>query len=226
MSEIVAWLTDPAHWDGPNGIPNRLLEHLEISGLSLALALAIALPIGLYVGHTGRGAAFAVNLANFGRALPSLAIIGLVAPITQQLDPQLGFIVIPAVVSLVILALPPILVNAYVGITGVDRDLVEAARGMGMRERQLLFGVEVPIAMPVVLAGIRLGAVTIVATANLAAIFGFGGLGRYLVDGIAQNDDAQLFGGVVLAAGLTLLVEGGFALLQRAVESPGLRQSS
>ena len=223
VDQTIAWLTNPAHWSGGNGIPVRLLEHLELSGTAFVIALAIALPIGLAVGHTGRGATAAVNLANLGRAVPSLATIGIVAPLTQAIDPALGFTFYPTLIGLVVLALPPILVNAYAGVAGVDHDLIEAARGMGMRERQILFGVEVPISLAVILAGMRLAAVTIVATANLGAIFGYGGLGRYLVDGIAQQDDGHLFGGVVLAAGLTLLTEGVFALLQRAVESPGLR---
>ena len=226
VDQTIAWLTNPAHWSGPNGIPIRLLEHLEISGASFVIAVAIALPIGLAVGHTGRGATFAVNLANLGRAVPSLAVIGLLVPFTQAIDPQLGFTFYPTLIGLVVLVLPPILVNAYAGVAGVDRDLVEAARGMGMRETQILGSIEIPISLPVIMAGLRLAAVTIVATANLGAIFAYGGLGRYLVDGIAQNDDGQLFGGVVLAAGLTLITEAVFAILQRIVESPGIRRSS
>ena len=223
IDQTLAWLTDPAHWSGSNGIPIRLFEHLALSGIAFVIAMLIALPIGLAVGHTGRGATVAVNLANLGRAVPSLATIGIVLPLTQAFDPNLGFVFYPTLIGLVILVLPPILVNAYAGVAGVDRDLIEAARGMGMRERQILFRTEIPIAFPVIMAGLRLAAVTIVATANLGAIFGFGGLGRYLVDGIAQRDDGQLFGGVVLAAGLTLITEGVFAVLQRLVESPGLR---
>jgi osmoprotectant transport system permease protein len=226
VDQTIAWLTNPAHWSGANGIPLRLLEHLELSGAAFAIAVLIALPIGLTVGHTGRGASLAVNLANLGRAVPSLATIGIVAPITQAFDPTLGFTFYPTLIGLVFLALPPVLVNAYAGVAGVDRELIEAARGMGMRERQILGRVEIPISLPVILAGLRLAAVTIVATANLGAIFGYGGLGRYLVDGIAQNDDGQLFGGVVLAAGLTLITEGVFVLLQRAGESPGLRRAA
>ena len=226
VDQTITWLTDAAHWAGPNGVPTRLLEHLGLSGAALAIAILIALPIGLAVGHTGRGATVAVNLANLGRAVPSLATIGIVLPLTQALDPALGFTFYPTLIALVILALPPILVNAYAGVAGVDRDLVEAARGMGMGERQILAQTEIPIALPVILAGLRLGAVTIVATATLGAIFGYGGLGRYLIDGIAQNDDGQLFAGVALAAGLTLLAEGAFALLQRWAESPGLRRSA
>jgi osmoprotectant transport system permease protein len=224
LRSLIAWLTDPAQWSGAGGIPTRMLEHLELSGLAFVLAALIALPVGLAVGHTGKGATLAVNLGNLGRAVPTLATIGIVLPLTQAFDPQLGFTFYPTLIGLVILVLPPILVNAYAGVAGVDRELIEAARGMGMRERQILAQTEIPIALPVIMAGLRLAAVTIVATANLGAIFGYGGLGRYLVDGIAQQDDGQLFGGVVLATGLTLLTEAAFAILQRAVQSPGLRR--
>ncbi|MGH2511742.1 MAG: ABC transporter permease [Candidatus Limnocylindrales bacterium] len=220
---MIAWLLDPTHWAGPNGIPTRMLEQIGISGISLLVAAAIALPIGIWIGHTGRGTGVAVNAANIGRAIPSLAAIGIVAPITQAFDPDLGFRVYPTLFAMIILAIPPILVNAYAGIAGVDRELVEAARGMGLRERQILGRVEIPIALGVIAGGIRSATVQVIATATLGAIFGFGGLGRYLVDGVAQNDDGQLFGGVFLVAVLALVAEGCFALLQRALTSPGLR---
>jgi osmoprotectant transport system permease protein len=222
---VIAWLTDPANWSGPNGIPVRLGEHVTISILSLLIASAIALPVGLWIGHTGRGSTLAINTANIGRAIPSLAAIGLLVPITQAIDPDLGFKVYPTLIAMVILAVPPILVNAYAGVSGVDRELVEAARGMGLRERQILRGVEMPIALPVLGGGIRSASVQVIATATLGAIFGFGGLGRYLVDGVAQNDDGQLFGGVFLVAVLALTAEGAFALVQRLLTSPGLRRT-
>lgn len=223
VTDTIAWLADPAHWQGPDGIPNRLGEHVLISGLSLAIALVIALPVGLWVGHTGRFSSIAVNAANLGRALPSLAVIAIVLPITTAIDPQAGFRFYPTLVAMVVLAIPPILVNAYAGISGVERDLVESARGMGMRERQILLSVEIPVAIPVIVAGIRLAAVQVVATATLGAIFAFGGFGRYLVDGIAQNDDPMIFGGVVLVAALAIATEVVFAVFQRLATSPGLR---
>ncbi len=223
IEATAGWLTDPAHWVGPNGIPIRLLEHLAIAGSALIIAIAIALPVGLWIGHTGKAATLAINLANLGRALPSLAVIGIVLPVTSMIDPQIGFKVVPTLIAMVVLGIPPILVNTHAGIAGVDRDLVEAARGMGLRERQILSGVELPVAVPVLAGGIRSAAVQIVATTTLGAIFGFGGLGRYLVDGIAQNDDGQIFGGVALVAGLSLLTEAVFALVQRRLTSPGLQ---
>ena len=223
ITETARWLADLAHWHGPDGIPNRLSEHVLLSGLSLAIALAIALPIGIWVGHTGRFSSIAVNAANLGRAVPSLAIIAIVLPITAAIDPQAGFRFYPTLIAMVVLAVPPILVNAYAGIAGVEKDLVESARGMGMRERETLLSVEIPVALPVILAGIRLAAVQVVATATLGAIFAFGGLGRYLVDGVAQNDDPMIFGGVALVASLAIATEVVFAAFQRLAMSPGLR---
>jgi osmoprotectant transport system permease protein len=222
VSDTLAWLTDASTWAGPAGIPTRLAEHLALSGVSLALALLVALPIGIWIGHTGRFTTVSVNVANIWRALPSLALIGLVVPITAAIDPQLGFKVYPTVIAMIVLAAPPILVNAQAGVAGVDRDLVEAGRAMGMRERQLVWRVELPIALPAVIAGIRSASVQVVATATLGAIFGSGGLGRYLVEGIAQRDDGMTYGGVVLVTGLALAVEVAFILLLRLIRSPGL----
>ena len=221
IAETIAWLADPSHWSGTAGIPNRLIEHLGLSAAALSIAIVIALPAGLAIGHTRRGAAFAANLANVGRAIPSLAVIGIAIPFTVLIDPQLGFKIYPTIVAMVILAIPPILVNAEAGVVGVDRDLVEAARAMGLREGQLLARIEIPIALPVILAGIRSGASQIVATMTLGAIFGSGGLGRYLVEGISQRDVGMTAGGVVLVAGLALAVEGVFALVQRRVTARG-----
>lgn len=222
IEQMAAWLSDPANWSGTAGIPTRLVEHLVVSMAALALTVAIALPIGLLVGHTRRGASLAVNLANIGRALPTLALITIVLPITAAIDPQLGFKVYPTMIALIVLGIPPILVNTYVGISGVDPELVESARGMGLREGQILGRVEIPVALPVLAGGIRSAATQIVATATLGAIFGGVGLGRYLVEGIAQNDNGKIFGGVTLVAVLCLATEGVFAIVQRRVTSPGL----
>lgn len=225
VEATVAWLADAGHWSGSDGILLRLAEHLALSAVSLAIALAIAIPAGIWIGHTGRFTALAVNGANVWRALPSLALIGLVLPVTAAIDPQLGFKVYPTLVAMVVLAVPPILVNTQAGIAGVDRDLVEAARAMGMREGQVIRRLEVPLALPAILAGVRSGAVQVVATLTLGAIFGAGGLGRFLVEGIAQRDDGMTFGGVVLVAALALAVEGGFVLLLRLIRTPGLLRS-
>jgi osmoprotectant transport system permease protein len=225
VNETIAWLREPAQWAGPAGIPTRVVEHLALSAVAVLIAIAIALPVGLLVGHTKRGAGVAVNVANLGRALPSLAVISIFLPLTAAIDPQLGFKVYPTLIAMVILGIPPILVNTYVGVSGVDPDLVEAGRGMGLRERQILSRIEIPLALPVLVGGIRSASVQIVATTTLGAIFGGVGLGRYLVEGIAQNDNGMIFGGVVLVAALCLATEGALALVQRAITSPGLGPS-
>ncbi len=224
VNETIAWLTDPANWSGPNGIPVRMSEHIVICVVSMAIALAIALPIGLYIGHTGRHTNFAVNSANLWRALPSLAVIAIVLPITARIDPEFGFKVYPTIIAMVVLAVPPILVNTYSGLAGVDRDTLEAGRGQGMAETQILRRVELPLSVGVISVGVRSASVQVVATATLGAVFGFGGLGRYLVNGMSQNDQGQIFGGVVLVVALVLVVELGFVILQRRLTSRGLRQ--
>ena len=221
VTDTVAWLLDPANWGGNQGIGTRLFEHIAFSGISIAVAIALAVPVGIWIGHTGRYASLGSNLANLGRALPSLAIIGLVLPLTAAIDPQLGFKVYPTLVAMVVLAIPPILVNTQAGVAGVDRDLVEAARAMGMTEGQIVRRVELPLAVAPILAGLRSASVQVIATATLGAFFGGGGLGRFLVEGIAQQDDGKTFGGVVLVAGLALAAEAAFVVLQRVIRSPG-----
>ena len=223
LGQTVVWLADPAHWQGTNGIPLRLAEQVALSGVALLFAALFALPAGAWIGHTGRLTRLAVNAANVWRALPSLAVIAIVLPITAALDPQAGFRLYPTLVAMVVLALPPMLVNTYTGIAGVERELVEAARGQGLSERQVFARLELPLALGVIVAGIRSGAVQVLATATLGAIFGFGGLGRYLVDGFAQRDGGQLVGGAVLVAGLVIAVEALFALVQRAFTPRPLR---
>lgn len=215
VTETIAWLTNPANWSGPNGIPVRMLEHVALSLAGILIACAIAIPIGLWVGHTRRGERIAINVANLGRAMPSLALIGIAVPFTILLDPQLGFKVLPTLLAVVILGIPPILINTHAGITEVDPELTEAARGMGLTDGQVLRGLEVPLALAVIIAGIGSAAVQIIATVTLGAIFGFGGLGAFLTQGISQNDDGMTFGGVVLVALLALGAEALFTFLAR-----------
>jgi osmoprotectant transport system permease protein len=224
IGETIAWLTDPAHWTGPSGIPVRVAEHLALSLTALAIATAIALPLGLWVGHTRRGERLAINAANIARAIPSLALIGLAVPITVLIDPQFGFKVLPTLIAMIALAIPPILVNTHAGITGIDRDLTESATGMGLTGGQVLRGVELPLAAPVIAAGMGSAAVQIIATATLGAIFGFGGLGTYLTEGISQNDMPMMFSGVVLVAALALGAEAAFTLAGRALTPRGVRR--
>ena len=217
INEVFTWLTDPAQWSGPDGIPVRTLQHLYYSLLATAIAAAVALPIGVFIGHTGRGALFAVNLTNLGRAIPSLGIIILMFTLV-------GFGIVPVLVALIALAVPPIVTNSYIGIRSVDRDVREAAEGMGMRGRQVLWQVELPVAMPLIMAGIRTSAVQVVATATLAAFVGLGGLGRYLIDGLSQRDLAQVVGGAILVAVLSLLTELVLGRVQALVVPEGLAE--
>jgi osmoprotectant transport system permease protein len=217
VNEVLAWLTDPAQWSGPDGIPVRTLQHLWYSVLATAIAAAVALPIGVYIGHTGRGAIVAVNLTNLGRAIPSLGIIILMFTI-------FGFGIAPILVTLFALAIPPIVTNSYIGVRSVDPDVREAAEGMGMRGRQVLWRVELPMAMPLIMAGIRTSAVQVVATATLAAFVGLGGLGRYLIDGLAQRDLAEVVGGAILVAVLSLVTELLLGRVQTLVVSKGLTE--
>lgn len=214
FQELVTWLTDPVNWSGEAGVPIRLLEHLRISAISLLAAAAVALPLGLYIGHTRRGEVLAVSIANLGRAVPSFAILALAFPISLRLG--LGLSDWPAIAALFLLGIPPILTNSYVAVKGVDPDTIEAARGMGMSGRDLLRSIEIPLAGPLIVAGLRISAVQIVATATLAALVAGGGLGRFIVDGFAQGNDGMTLAGALLVALLAIVVEIAFALLERA----------
>lgn len=220
---IATWFGDPSHWRGPAGVPVRVEEQLALAAVALLLAAVIGLGIGIWAGHTGRGATIAVNIANLGRSLPTLAVMAVVVPLTAAIDAEAGFKVWPAIVGLVVLGIPPLLVNAYAGIGGVDRETVEAGRASGMRGWQVLWRIELPIAIPVILAGVRSAASQIVATATLAAIFGGPGLGRYLVEGYAQLNYPMMWAGVILVGVVFAAVEVVLALAERALTSPGLR---
>lgn len=222
LGQVLAWYTDPANWTGSNAIGVRLWEHLSLSVASLAAGIAIALPIGLYIGHTGRFARVAVAVSNIGRAVPSLGWLGIAYPIGTALFHRGGIGFLPAFIGLVALAIPPIVTNTYAGLRSVDPELREAARGMGLRELQLLFRVEVPVSLGVILAGIRASAVAVVATAPLAALVGGGTLGAYILQGLELSDEVRVFAAAVLVALLAILTELGFAWLQRRATSPGL----
>jgi osmoprotectant transport system permease protein len=214
----IQWLLAGEHWQGPDGIPTRMLQHVKITLLAVGLASAVALPAGLILGHRRRGGFVAVNASNVGRAIPTLAILIIFAA-----TDSIGIGDRAAIYALAIFALPPILTNAYVGMLGVDRDAVEAARGMGMRERQVLVRVEVPLAMPLIAAGLRTATVQVVATATLAAIVAGGGLGRYIVDGFGQQDHPQVYAGAVLVAALAITTEVVLGAFERRV-TPGKRR--
>ena len=224
LGEVGAWLADPATWSGGNGLLVRLWEHLWISGVSLVAAVAIGLPVGFAIGHTGKGAGAVVAIANIGRAVPSLGLLGVAFLLLLPLG--LGVGPVPGIIALTLLGIPPIVVNTYVGLREVDADLVEAARGMGMRERDVLARVEVPIATPVILAGLRTSAVQIVATATLVAVVGGGTLGQVIIAGINTGDEVRIFGSATVVALLAIVTEAAFAGLQHAATSPGLRRET
>jgi osmoprotectant transport system permease protein len=224
LGDVARWFADPAHYQGSDAVQTRLLEHAAVSGLAVLTGLLVALPIGLYLGHTGRFGFIAVNVANIGRAIPSLAAIALAIPIAGTLlGVQNGLGFWPTFLALIPLAIPPILTNAYVAVRGVDRDVIEAGRGMGLGEVAVLRVIELPLALPLILAGIRTAAVNVVATATLGALVAFGGLGRYIVDGLALQEYDRLLAGALLVALLAIAVEVAFATFERAAVSPGIR---
>ncbi|MFF4092289.1 ABC transporter permease [Streptomyces sp. NPDC001834] len=212
LGQAWAWLTTGANWTGESGAAHRLVEHLWVSGVALAAACAIALPVALYLGHIGKGGAVAVNLSNVGRAVPVFAVLALfmVSPLRNA-----GYV--PTIVALVLFAVPPLLTNAYVGMAQVDRSVTEAARGMGMSGGQLFVRVELPLAYPMVMTGLRSAAVQVVATATIAAMAGQGGLGRIITAGFHTYDTPQVVAGAVLVAVLALLVEAVLVVLGRAL---------
>jgi osmoprotectant transport system permease protein len=210
MGETWSWLTSSEQWSGPDGISARLLEHIWYSALGVVVAALIALPAGLLIGHTGRGSLAANTMSNFWRALPTLGVVILVF----RIEP---LSIWPVLVALVVIAIPPIMLNTEVGIRAIDPTIRDAARGMGMTGWQALWRVEVPLAMPLILAGLRSATGQVIATATIAAYVGLGGLGRFIIDGYSVRDIGEISGGAVVVAVLALVVEGGFALLQRAL---------
>lgn len=214
--QVAQWFLDPAHWQGAGGIPTRLGEHIGMSVAATATGAAVALPVGILLGHWGRFGGLAVNISNVGRAIPSFAIL----VIALQLF-HIG--AAPAYAALVLLAIPPMVTNSYVALREVDADVKDAARGMGYREHVQLFRVELPLALPLIMAGVRTSAVQVVATATLAALVAWGGLGRYIIDGLAQRDYVQLFAGALLVTGLAIVTEVGLATFESALQPAALR---
>lgn len=213
---VWAWLTDARHWQGSNGIPTRVVEHLHLSAEAVLIGAVIALPIGIALGHYGRFGNLAINLSNTGRAVPSF---GLLVLLFQALGLGDG----PIIIALTALAIPPMVTNSYVAMREVDPDIKDAARGMGYRELAQVLRVELPLAVPLIMAGVRTSAVQVVATATLAAFVAGGGLGRYIVDGFATQIYQEMAAGAVLVAALALLTDGVLSVLQRALTPRGLR---
>jgi osmoprotectant transport system permease protein len=219
MAELVlAWLTDPAHWTGPNGIPVRLGQHVVLSLLAVAAAAALAVPAGLIIGHTGRGAGLVGAVTGAARSVPTLALVTLFGL-------ALGIGLEAPFLTLVILAIPSCLAGAYAGVRAVSRVTVDAARAIGMSPAQVLLRVELPLASPVLIGGVRAATLQVIATATLAAYISDTGLGRYLFSGLKSRDFPQMLGGAILVAALALAVELAFALIQRAVTASAARNA-
>ena len=216
--DTAVWLGDLAHYRGADGVPPRLAEHLALTGVSVGAAVLVALPVGLLLGHRRRGGALVTALSNASRAVPTLGVLIVFSGIAA-----IGIGNRAAVLALVLFAVPPVLVNTFVGVSGVDREVVEAARGMGMGERRLLLSVELPLALALVVAGVRTAVVQVIATATLAAYVGGGGLGTFINNGYGLQDYSQVLAGAVLVAGLALVAEVLLAGLQRAVTPVPLR---
>lgn len=208
FGEALSWLASASQWHGQDGVPNRFTEHLGYTALTVVIAIVLAVPLGLWIGHTGRLRGLAIVLTGSLRALPTLGLLTLVVI-------WRGIGLTPPITALVVLAIPPLLAGAYAGVEAVDRRTVDAARGMGMTEWQVLTQVEVPLGLPLLLGGLRSAVLQVVATATVAAYVGLGGLGRYIIDGIAVQDYPQTLAGSLLVVVLALALDGAFALLQR-----------
>lgn len=214
---VFDWLADGSNWTGPDGLGTRLVEHLQITAVSVVVATVIAVPLGLWLGHTGRGGALATNVSYIGRAAPTFAVLVLLELGPEPFGSQSP---LNTPTALALFAIPPVLTNVYVGLRGVDADAVDAARGMGMSGWQVLRRVELPLAAPFVVSGLRIATTQVIATATIAALVAGGGLGRIVTAGFGRRDEPQLLAGALAVAVLAIVAEGLFALLQRV---PALR---
>ena len=226
LGDVFDYLTDANQWPATRASPRLPASTCSSRSCRCSSPALIALPIGILLGHVRTGGAVAVNIANIGRALPAFALLILSVQWVGIGDPT-GVLTpvqsVPAFIAMFALALPPMLANAYVGMATVDDEIRESARGMGMNGRQMIWRVELPNAVPLIMAGVRTATVAVVATATLAAYVDSGGFGRYIVDGFAVNDNVKVFAGGLLVALLAIVLELLLALVQRAITSPGIR---
>jgi osmoprotectant transport system permease protein len=216
LSGVVAWFGDPANWQGEDGVWNRLNEHLLLTGTATLVAVLLGLPLAVWLGHVGRGGLLAVNISNVGRAVPTFAVLLLlsIGPVGAADFGPYGRAGLATLIALVLFALPPIITNAYVGMREVDRDTVDAATGMGMGDLQLLRRVELPLAMPLIVTGVRLAVVQVWATATIAALVAGPGLGRIITLGFRRQDVAEVVAGALVVAVCALLLEVAMVALQ------------
>lgn len=219
---MIPYLLDPANWAGSGGIPALVGQHLVYTAVALLIAGAIGVPAGLYVGHTGRGVVLIAGFANALRALPTLGLIVLLVMIVAPMFASDLAFVVPSIIVLVLLAIPPIMTNTYAGIRAVDAAAVDAAVGMGYRPLKVLFAVQVPCALPLIISGFRGATLQVISTATIAAYVSLGGLGRLIIDGRAQNDYDKMLVGALLVAVLALVVDLLLGLASRVLVSPGI----
>jgi osmoprotectant transport system permease protein len=222
LDATLTWINDPLNWTNPGGIDDRLVEHLQISGAAVLLGCLVAWPIGLWLGHLGRGGALVLVVSNVSLAIPTMALLSII-PLTA-----IGFGQPAIILALSVFAIPPLLANAYTGLREVDPEVRDAARGMGLSGWQMLWRVEVPLAVPYLAAGLRTAAVQVVATATLAVFVAGGGLGQLIGEGFGLSlsvGGGEVIGGALLVAALALLVEAAFALVERVVTPRALRAS-
>ncbi len=222
LSALIRWLTDPASWQGSSGIPQRAFEHLLFSAGIVAVAAVLAVPLGLWIGHTGRGRLAVVGVVNTMRAMPTLGLLFAAILVIGPLLPGAVAFSGPAFAVLVVLAAPPLLSGAYAGVGSVDPRARDAARGLGMSGREVLWQVEAPCALPLLWSGLRSATLQVIATATIAATVGTGGLGRFLIDGQAARDYGEMAGGAVLVAVLAMLTDVLLAGIGRLVIPAGL----
>ncbi|MFV0427884.1 MAG: ABC transporter permease [Arachnia sp.] len=223
MNQILAalaWLAEPENWTGPDGVLTRAGQHIGYSALALVVAAAIAVPLGIYIGHTGRGRTIAVALSGAVRALPTLGLLTLLA-LTMGLG--LAWSIVPSTIVLALLAIPSLLAATYSGIDAADDDVVDGARATGLSEGQVIGWVELPLAAPIMFGGLRAAALQVIATATISAYLGLGGLGRYILDGLAMNDYPRMLAGAIVVCTLALVVDGLILAVQRLLVPLGVR---
>ena len=213
LGDLVRYLSDPESWSGTPGLLNRLVEHIGISALALLAATVVAVPLAVWLGHVGRGGVLAVNAGNAARAVPTFALLVLFV----MLPDPLGVNTFSFVLALALFALPPLLTNTYVGMREVDRGVVDAARGVGMSGWQVVAKVELPLATPLLMTGVRLAAVQVVATATVLGLVGGGALGRIISSGFSNQDQGKILGSAIVVTLLALATEGAFAALEHRV---------
>jgi len=225
LLNAIAWIFDPANWvpgsQSPLPIGDRLVEHLVYSGVSLAIAMLIALPLGFYIGHTGRGRQFVIGFTGAMRALPTLGLLFFLTMVLRAGLTTTPAVLVGSTIAFVLLAIPSLLAGAYAGLESVGRESIDAARSVGMTEMQILRKVEIPLGLSVIIGGIRSATLQVIATVTIASYVGLGGLGRIISSGIGLNDYTVILGGALLVTALALGIDGLFALLQRLTRTPG-----